>query len=808
MAGAAARSGIRDFAIGAAVMAAGIAGFAALDHAIAASTEFSKSIALVATEADAAAFSQDEMKDIAHELAGTYGKMPVDQAKAMYEAVGLGASNAAETTSLLTAANKLAVAGNAELTTSTDALGGALKAYGGGFQDAEKYADAMFVAMTSGKTTVQALAASLGRVTTTAAAYNVSFEEVTAAVSTMTAKNVEAGEAVSGLKAALASVVVVTPRAAAEAGRLGIKFDQATLRAKGLQGFLGDIMGSKKFNNESFSKLFGSVEGSNAILQITGGSMKDFNATLEKMKKGAGATSAGFDIMSQTLAFQEDRFKALSKSATILVGEALEPMKARTVGVANAVLTAFTNIPGPIMTAIVRVAAGAAAVAVGLGGVATTIAAVKLVVVALGTAGLAAFGAFVVAMAPAIVVLGAATLAFYALRQAYQQNLGGLGDFITNGLEKVTLAWRAVVSVFTTGGFSGALLEELDKAGNAGVLNFAINLYVWGNRIVSWWKGIIEGFQTGIAGASPTFERLVAALESLGKRFGFLSAEVDTLANRNAMGRAFADGESLGTKLANAAIAIVNGIARAIEEIDRFADVMSQSGVSTDDMVKTVRSLTGSLSILTGGWGSNGGAATSWGVTVASVLVQVLGYIERITAGFAMMTAGIARAKNYLSGNKAGLEAARIEYDEAALRARHGNALIHYGEEVGKGVDPKVARAALDDSNKAILASEAEIGWRKHLNEPIKARSGVAEMAGRTFAYEPGTLAAESAPSQSVDEGSLFATMAAAAAQGGGPTNISANFNFSVDGEQLVSKVEQLSFDRKDRASVGGGIDG
>ena len=111
----------KAFGIGAGLMAAGAAGFAMLTPAIEESKNLSKAIALVATESNEAIFPQEKMRDITEKLAVQFGALPVEQASAMYEAVGLGADTAAKSQDLLTAANKLAVAGNADLKTSTDA---------------------------------------------------------------------------------------------------------------------------------------------------------------------------------------------------------------------------------------------------------------------------------------------------------------------------------------------------------------------------------------------------------------------------------------------------------------------------------------------------------------------------------------------------------------------------------------------------------------------------------------------------------------------------------------------------------------
>ena len=139
--GAAAKSAFLGFGVGMAAMGAGIAALAALGPAIEESKNLSKAIALVATESDEATFPQERMRDLAEKLAVQYGKMPVEQAQAMYKAVALGANDAGKAQDFLNGVNLLAVAGDADLITTTNALGGVLNAYGESFDKATSYGE-------------------------------------------------------------------------------------------------------------------------------------------------------------------------------------------------------------------------------------------------------------------------------------------------------------------------------------------------------------------------------------------------------------------------------------------------------------------------------------------------------------------------------------------------------------------------------------------------------------------------------------------------------------------------------------------
>lgn len=548
------------------------------EPAIKEAADFSKAIALVATESEEAIFPQEKMREVAEKLAVTFGKAPVDQAKALYKAVALGANDAAKATDFLTGVNLLAVAGNADLELTANALGGALNAYNEPFSKATQYSDALFTAMKNGNTTVQDLAASIGRVTSTASSMNISIDETLGAIAVMTNKGVEAREAVSGLKEALANVVHPSAAAAAEAARLGIKFNQATLRAKGLQGFLAMISGSAKFNAESFSKLFTSVEGSSAIIQVASGNMKSFNDIMVAMKNKTGATQKGFEIMTETLDFQNQKYEANKKVALGIIGHALEPMQLAIVKLKNRILEAFAKIPKPIIAAGLKFMIFATTI-IGIVGAALALkgAIASLMVVFQGTA--IVVGAVLLALAPLLAAIGVLTFMFYGVREAYDRNLGGFGEFVEKTMHKVALVFQALGQLFEQGGFSGALREELNTAENIGIKRFAINVYVWVKRIQHFFESLSDAFYTSISKAEPQIKKLMSALDKLFSALGFLGKGEAADQAAATFDRFGSVGERVGDTLATVFSYLVDVVTSAVNV---FAEVTAGIGKAWD----------------------------------------------------------------------------------------------------------------------------------------------------------------------------------------------------------------------------------
>lgn len=614
---------------GIAGLGAAVGGVTFLKSAIQESNDYGQAIALVATEANEAIFPQSKMRDVTRQLAQQYGNLPVDEAKALYKAVALGADDAAKSQSFLNGVNLLAVAGNADLELSANALGGALNAYHADFSEATAYSDAFFTAMKRGNTTVQDLAASVGRVTATAANLNVSIDEILGAVSVMTNQGVKADEAVSGLKEALANVVHPSADAAKEAARLGIKFNQTELRAKGLQGFLKEITSSSRFTAASMSKLFTSVEGANAIMQVSSNNMSAYNATMEAMGQKAGATQKGFEIMTKTLAFQKKQFEANKKVMLGVIGEALEPLEARALGFANKLIMAFLKAPKPVQNMITKFATLAAG-ALSLIGAVTGIVSAFGFLAGGGEVLAGVFGGLSEAFAPILLVFGAAAIVFGGFKTAYEQNLGGFKDFVKDIVKDVKLLVEGLYQVFTQGGFSGQVRKDLNNTGG-NIKQFVINVYVWFGRIKNFISNVFSGFEIGMKKARPAIDAFEDAFhrltDTLANLFSGPQNPKDAAATFDAFG---STGASVGQLLVNVFSVVLNVFTSFINLIDGVIEGWEAMQPAVQPLYDAIGGLVDTfedLFVTLGLTQSGVGGASSSIVTIGKVIGYVAGGI-------------------------------------------------------------------------------------------------------------------------------------------------------------------------------------
>jgi TP901 family phage tail tape measure protein len=243
---------------------------------------------------------------------------------AIYTAVSAGV-DWEKSIDFISTAEKLSVAGKADLNSTTLALVGTMNAYGASTEEAGKYSDLFMKTVALGQTTLPELAASLSQVTATASAAGIPFEEVTAAVSALTAAGTPTSVAMTQIKAAISGIVKPTGEARDAAAELGIGFDANALAGKGLSGVFADIFDKTGGNITQISKLFGSVEALQAALSLGRDASGKYAGALEGMQNAAGTTDAAFKLLEGTFANVNQGFKNSLDILLIEIGKQLLP---------------------------------------------------------------------------------------------------------------------------------------------------------------------------------------------------------------------------------------------------------------------------------------------------------------------------------------------------------------------------------------------------------------------------------------------------------------------------------------------------
>lgn len=253
---------------------------------------------------------ENDIKNIAKATGTTTGVL----SEAYYQTVS-AIGDVSEATEFLTVANKNAIAGFTDTTSSVDALSSILNAYGLEVSKVNEISDLMISTQNLGKTTVAELAQSYYNVIPTAASLGVSFEQVSAAMATITAQGTPTRVATTQLR----SVFVELSKAGSGASEtfnkiIGTTFTNFIAKGGNINEALELMRAYAEKNNLSLRDMFSTVEAGNAALLLTGVGGKKFNDTLLAMEESVGATDIAFDKLSNSI---NRRFKKSVESMKI-----------------------------------------------------------------------------------------------------------------------------------------------------------------------------------------------------------------------------------------------------------------------------------------------------------------------------------------------------------------------------------------------------------------------------------------------------------------------------------------------------------
>ena len=270
--------------------------------------------------------NQDELGkigDTIRQVARDTGTPLEELTQGYYDLLSAGIK-AADASSVLTAANKLAIGGLASTAETVDLLTTAINVYGADATKAASYADIFAKAVERGKVTAADLAGSFSQVGLIAKESGLEITEVAAAYARLTAGGTDAAEVSTQMRSALVALTKLTGPLEKLQKQTGKNY-LAIAGSKGLVQALEEMRIDAEKAGVPLIDLLGRVEGLNFTLATTGGNFAAYNADLAAMGDAAGTAAGQMAERQKGLNFQLNRLKALAKDAGITIGTALLP---------------------------------------------------------------------------------------------------------------------------------------------------------------------------------------------------------------------------------------------------------------------------------------------------------------------------------------------------------------------------------------------------------------------------------------------------------------------------------------------------
>lgn len=397
-----------------------------------------------------------------------------EYAEAVYSSISASVDQA-DAVQFTASMAKLAKGGFTDLSKAVDVTTTVINGYGLAASEAEGITDVLVQTQNLGKTTVDELASSMGKVIPTAAAANYSFEELGAAYAQLTKNGIATAESGTYLRSMLSELTKsgsITDKALRDLSGKGF----AELKAEGTStaDILNMLSDYAKRNGKSLKDMFGSVEAGSAALVLARNDGQDYIEMLNAMESSTGAAQKAFDKVSSTSGARMKKSLNEIKNAAIELGDVLAPAIE---GVAS-VMEDVSGWMGSLSEGQLKLIAGTAAVVAAISPIAGIVSgiasAVKLVSGALSTLNV---NPVVLAITAAVAVAGALGAAFVALGDDANEAATAaqsMADEISGGAEELK---SSIASIDATAASAGRLIDRLDELNAGGLDDSEISEY-------------------------------------------------------------------------------------------------------------------------------------------------------------------------------------------------------------------------------------------------------------------------------------------------------------------------------------------
>lgn len=306
-------------------------------------TALESAMAKVGTIADTAKVPLESLSSQVLQVSGDMHIGANEIAEAAYQAISAG-QDTGNAVAFAGQASMLATAGFTSTTSAVDILTTALNAYGKGADEAGHVSDVLLTTQNLGKTSVDELAGSMGRVIPLAAAYNVSMENLSSGLAIMTANGIATAEASTYTKSMLNEL----GDTGSSVGKIlqqqtGKSFAELNADGKSLGDVLQVLYDSVGGNATKFAGLWSSVEAGTGALSLASSGADKFNGVLQQMQADSGATQTAYDTMTDTMAYKLDGVKTNAQNLGTALFDAVSGRLGEAVALAGGYLQTLSE---------------------------------------------------------------------------------------------------------------------------------------------------------------------------------------------------------------------------------------------------------------------------------------------------------------------------------------------------------------------------------------------------------------------------------------------------------------------------------
>lgn len=489
-------------AVSAPIAAAGVG-------ALKASIEYEDALAKLSTIADTSEVSMEDLSTQILQLSKDSGIAAETLANNVYDAISAGQATG-DAVMFVAKATQLARAGFTSTDAALDILTTSLNAYGLASEDVVRVSDVLINTQNLGKTTVDQLAASMGKVIPTAKANGVEIEDLAGAYAVMTANGIATAETTTYFNSMLNELGKSGSTAAnafAE-GTAHIKEGGLTMKEAMEMGWeLTDVLSildeQAAESGTTISNMFGSAEAGKAAAVLWDNGEK-LNAAVEAMGQSAGATETAYGKLNTT-SFEIDKTLNELKITMLEIGDVLKsdlmPYFDRGVKKVKELTAAFSAMSKEEKDQVIKIAGVVAAIGplLSVGGrLISGVGSVMQLAPQIGTALTALTGPVGIVVA-AIAALAAAFAALWSSDEGFRNDVTGIFNEIQLSIQPLLDAlgelWTAFQELMQAlwAAFGSDIVQMVKTVVIDGIIPQLQTFIDFITNVVSFMKNLING---------------------------------------------------------------------------------------------------------------------------------------------------------------------------------------------------------------------------------------------------------------------------------------------------------------------------
>lgn len=473
------------------------------------SMNFEDAMAKVSTIADTTEVPLDTLKDQIMKLSTQTDISASEIADNVYNAISAG-QKTGDAVNFVSNATKLAKAGFTSSASSLDVLTTIMNAYGLEAEKVTDVSDMLIQTQNLGKTTVDELSSSMGKVIPTANSMNVGLDNLCASYSIMTAKGIATAETTTYINSMLNELgKSSTTVGGIIKDKTGMSFQECMASGMSLGDVLQILQNYSDETGIAFNELWGSAEAGKAGISLLSDGVDSFNSRLGEMNNSTGMTDVAFNKM-QTTSYSLEKSINQIKNVAIQLGDTLMqtlgPIIEQVCGKISQFTEWFSKLDDGTKKTIVKIGLFVTAIGPVLIGIGKIISIVGSLISVIGTIG-SAIGTIVGILGGPLTIAIGAIIAVGVLLVTHWKQVKEIAINVWNGIcELFNKAKEFIINIGTS--IINGVQNFISNIVNF-VLNFVNNIISHFTNTISSIKGIFQGLATFFGGIFEVIKNVI-----------------------------------------------------------------------------------------------------------------------------------------------------------------------------------------------------------------------------------------------------------------------------------------------------------